>query len=107
MAFLVRNLVGNSIKFSQQSGKIEISGEETRDGIRFVVRDHGVGMQLNQLDRYGKADSYPSQSGTWGERGTGLGLKLCYEFVSRLEGSIEIGPAEGGGTQATVDLPRI
>lgn len=107
VAFLVRNLINNAIKFSNHSGKVEVEASVTDDGIRFVVRDHGVGIEPERIRSLKEGENYFSETGTWGERGTGLGLSLCAEFVKRLQGAIEFDSSPGKGTVVTVTLPNL
>jgi PAS domain S-box-containing protein len=107
VAFIVRNLVNNAIKFSTQGGKIEIIAGEEENMVRFSITDHGVGVEPERLATLREGAHYFSQAGTWGERGTGLGLKLCHEFAERLEGRIEFASRPGEGTRVTVLLPQL
>jgi signal transduction histidine kinase len=107
VAFLVRNLTNNAIKFSTQSGKVEVTAGATEKGIRFSVRDHGIGIEPERVSTLREGENYFSETGTWGERGTGLGLNLCHEFVQRLEGSMTFDSVPGGGTVVSVELPQL
>jgi PAS domain S-box-containing protein len=107
VAFLARNLINNAIKFSPKSGKIEILAQSGLDGVTFSVRDYGAGISTEALDAIHSSKRLFSKSGTWGEQGTGLGLNLCYEFVARLGGTLEIELADGGGTLAQIQLPNL
>ncbi len=107
VAFIIRNLINNAIKFSVEGGRIEVAAENPGKAVSFTVRDHGVGFDAHQIAAFRDGSRYSSQAGTWGERGTGLGLKLCYEFVERLEGSMQINSAKGSGTEVMVYLPNL
>ena len=107
VAFIVRNLINNAIKFSSEGGRIDVSAREAGKAVSLTVRDEGVGIDPGQVARLRDNAAYSSQAGTWGERGTGLGLKMCYEFVDRLEGSMQIESAKGSGTEVTVYLPQL
>lgn len=107
VAFLVRNLINNAIKFSTHSGKVEVVVAETDEGIRFTVKDYGVGIEAERIRSLKEGENYFSETGTWGEQGTGLGLSLCAEFVKRLKGAIEFDSAPGQGTLVTVTLPQM
>lgn len=107
VAFLARNLINNAIKFSQQAGRIEVEGREGTGFFSFSVIDHGVGMDPEKISHLREGSEQSSSTGTWGERGTGLGLKLCFEFVDRLGGSLQIASTRNKGTTVTVTLPQL
>ena len=107
VAFLARNLINNAIKFSPQAGSIEVEGREGEGFFTFSVIDHGVGMHPSKVAHLREGSEQSSSTGTWGERGTGLGLKLCFEFVDRLGGSLQIASIPGKGTTVTVTLPQL
>ncbi|HSH09094.1 MAG TPA: sensor histidine kinase, partial [Oceanipulchritudo sp.] len=107
VAFIVRNLINNAIKFSTEGGKIEVEAQEAPGAVTFTIADHGVGIEPHRITTLREGSHYFTEAGTWGERGTGLGLKLCFEFVDRLEGEIHIESAKGSGTIVTVRLPQL
>lgn len=107
VAFIVRNLVNNAIKFSLQGGKIEVATEEAADRVSFSISDQGIGVEPKRISTLKEGSHYYSEAGTWGERGTGLGLKTCYDFVERLEGTIDFKSIPGKGTCVTVTLPQM
>lgn len=94
---ILRNLILNGIKFSKAGGNIEISATEKEGWITIAVRDFGVGIQPEvQKILFEKTMGY-STRGTANEKGTGLGLILCKEFVEKNGGTIwlESKPGEG------------
>ncbi len=107
VAFIIRNLVNNAIKFSMQSGLVEIEAAEDGDFVTLTVRDYGVGIEPKRVSALMEGGNTFSQAGTWGERGTGLGLALCYEFAERLNGSLNIDSGPSGGTVVKVSLPKL
>ncbi len=107
VAFMARNLINNAIKFSMQGGKVEITAEETGNRVRFAIADHGVGIPPERMAKLREGSQHFSEAGTWGERGTGLGLKLCYDFCERLGGSLRVDSAPGRGTVVSVELPQL
>jgi PAS domain S-box-containing protein len=107
VAFIARNLINNAIKFSAQAGKVEMVAESIEDAVRFVITDHGVGFDPQRIGSLREGTGHFSQAGTWGERGTGLGLKLCHEFADRLGGRIDFDSAPGRGTRVSVWLPQL
>ncbi len=96
---VIRNLISNAIKFTDKGGKIIIKAEsESNDMYTVVVEDNGVGMSKDQIDKlFDTAEIYTTR-GTANERGTGLGLKLCKEFIERMDGNIWVESTEGKGS---------
>lgn len=107
VAFIVRNLVSNAIKFSMQNGKIEVSASEADGMVRFAITDHGVGVEPRRIQTLKEGTHYFSEAGTWGERGTGIGLRTCYEFALRLNGNIDFQSDPGKGSRVVVILPQM
>jgi len=103
--FVVRNLMNNAIKFSYQNSKIEISQELKDDLYVFTIQDYGIGMNRETLEKLFKIESTHPISGTANEKGTGLGLIICKEFVERNGGSIWVESKEGKGSSFHFNLP--
>jgi signal transduction histidine kinase len=99
LATVLRNLVGNSIKFTPAGGGITIACEKGTDG-RFVihVRDSGVGMSQQAIDNLFRIDRRVTTPGTAGEKGSGLGLLLCRDLVERMGARMEVASKVGEGT---------
>ena len=95
--FIVRNLLTNAIKYTYEKGKIEISSDsKTRPGfIVFAVKDNGMGIDSALLPNIFNP-SY-SVTGTANEKGTGIGLMLCKEFVQQNGGEIWVESEPGKG----------
>ncbi|MXV16795.1 tetratricopeptide repeat-containing sensor histidine kinase [Hufsiella ginkgonis] len=96
--FIVRNLLSNAIKFSRPSGMIEIAADRDSEPgtIIFSVRDYGKGISKVQQELFLKANLDVS-FGTSGEKGTGIGLMLCKEFIKANQGRLWIESEEGEG----------
>jgi two-component system, sensor histidine kinase LadS len=88
--FIVRNLLGNAIKFSFKNGVIKIQVNQKDKGFVLSVIDEGVGMTEEQIQKIATQKIIPSTRGTAKEKGSGLGLVLCREFVEMHGGSMEI-----------------
>jgi PAS domain S-box-containing protein len=103
---VIRNLVSNGIKFSRNGGYVRISAARVDDPspmIRVTVRDDGVGIPAGaDLFKLGTGGSSP---GTRGEKGTGLGLYLCHDIITRHGGTISVDPATGAGAAFHFTLP--
>lgn len=85
---VLRNLISNSIKFTHTGGKITVSTSENHDEHVVSVADNGVGIPEEKLDILFRIDKNFSTKGTQNEKGTGLGLVLCKEFVEKNGGRI-------------------
>ncbi|MEM9341282.1 MAG: HAMP domain-containing sensor histidine kinase, partial [Bacteroidota bacterium] len=104
-ATILRNLLQNAIKFTQEKGQISVSASRVDDFVGIKVSDTGVGMEKDKVKRLfefsGKSVSY----GTAGEKGVGLGLRLVHEFTKINQGDVKVDSVQGGGTSFTVFLP--
>ncbi len=109
VATIVRNLLANAIKFSYANAKVEVEISETDDLVLLKVRDHGMGIAPELLDSLfadSKAKSLASTNGTAGEEGSGLGLRICYDFATRCKGNLSVESTEGLGSVFTLALPK-
>jgi signal transduction histidine kinase len=103
---VLRNLIVNAIKFSKAGGNIEISATEKEGWITMAVRDFGVGIHPEvQKILFEKTMGY-STRGTANEKGTGLGLILCKEFVEKNGGTIWLESEPGKGSTFYFTLPK-
>ncbi|MBI5326352.1 MAG: response regulator [Ignavibacteriae bacterium] len=88
---VLRNLISNAIKFTGGGGKIRISANKTKDGYLLVsVKDNGIGILEEDLQKLFKIDTYFTSPGTSGEKGTGLGLVLCKDLIEKCKGKIHV-----------------
>ena len=104
---VIRNLISNAVKFTNISGTITLTAIKYAHTIEISVHDTGVGMTTEQMDKLFRALPNISTSGTGGEKGIGLGLLLCYEFVKANHGNISVSSVEGKGSTFTVVLPGV
>lgn len=97
LGMVLRNLISNAVKFTPRNGKIDIY-TETRDGIlMFCVKDTGIGISNeNQKKLFSK--EHISTFGTDNEKGTGLGLGLCKEFVTKNNSELMVESQENEGS---------
>lgn len=95
---ILRNLVSNALKFSFANGKIEIKAIMRPDEIEIQVKDTGTGIMKEDCDQLFKVGSFLSETGTENEKGTGLGLILCKEFVEKHGGRIWVESEIGKGS---------
>ncbi len=103
---VVRNLLNNAIKFTGINGTIEIGIENTETHACFTIKDSGVGMSQSQVDKLFRIDRQISTRGTGGEKGTGLGLIICKEFIESCNGRISVESEPGKGSVFTIILPQ-
>jgi signal transduction histidine kinase len=104
--FIVRNLLTNALKFTEKGGKIVISAKENGKFIELSVSDTGVGIAEETKERMFRMDAVQSTKGTDNEKGTGLGLILCKEFVRKNGGDIWVNSHEGQGSIFTFSLKK-
>ncbi|WP_226177112.1 ATP-binding protein [Hymenobacter lucidus] len=104
---ILRNLVGNALKFTPPGGKVEFSAVSAAGGITLTVTDSGRGMPANLVAEVLSNSPVTAPTAPIGPRtGTGLGLLLCKAFVQRHGGTLDIRSAPGGGTSVVVALPH-
>src|SRR3984957_3872738 len=102
---VLRNLLSNAIKFTPVEGCIFLDARELRSCIEISVQDTGMGISQEGLQRL-MSQNYYSTRGTGGEAGTGLGLMLCKEFLSRNGGQMNIQSEPGKGSIFSFTLPK-
>jgi len=102
---VLRNLVSNAIKFTQTSGRITISAKKIKNDLIVNITDNGIGMPKEHIVKlFTVSDNY-STPGTQNEKGTGLGLILCKEFVEKNNGKIWVESIVGNGSSFYFSLP--
>lgn len=105
-AFIIRNLVNNAIKYTPKGGTVDIRAEKEGSGhVRITIRDTGSGFDHTVLDKLFSAEPVQSRNGTAGEPGTGLGLRLCYEFANLNHAVINVQSEPGQGAVFSVLFP--
>jgi PAS domain S-box-containing protein len=102
---VMRNLILNAIKFSHKEGKIKVSAIEADHVIQVSVKDDGVGIPAEIQSGIFRIDKHTITTGTDNEIGTGLGLILCKDFITRHQGSIWVDSTPGKGSTFTFSLP--
>src|SRR5450432_2664515 len=104
VTLVLRNLLSNAIKFTPEKGKIIIRVNNETPFCRVSVIDNGIGMDQEGLARI-QDNSYYSTNGTAKESGTGLGLMLCRDFLSKNGGTLMIESEPGHGSVFSFTLP--
>lgn len=102
---VLSNLVSNAIKFSPENGKILISANEKEQNVTIKIKDEGIGMTDEHISTIFDIKNSKSTPGTKNEKGTGLGLIICKEFVERMGGSISVNSRQGKGSTFNIELP--
>lgn len=100
-----RNIYFNAIKFTHIKGKIEISASKTQNELQIVFKDNGIGMTPEEKEALFTLGEASSQLGTMNERGTGLGLIVCQEYLSKCNGYIKVESQKNMGSSFIVCLP--
>ena len=103
---VLRNLLSNAIKFTPEEGHICIEAKEMRSHIEVFVQDTGRGLSEDNIQKLMVEDMYYTTKGTGGEAGTGLGLMLCKEFLSRNGGRMNVQSEPGKGSIFSFTLPK-
>jgi len=107
IATVVRNLVSNAIKFSHKGAFIRIATKKIENNqIQVSISDNGIGIQNEKLESIFDSETTLSMKGTEGEQGTGLGLKLCKEFVEKNNGRIWVESKAGEGSTFYFTVPE-
>jgi len=101
---VLRNLVNNSIKFTNNNGKITINTDKSDKNVIIIVQDNGVGISRHILKNIFDVNKQFTSKGTNGEHGSGLGLKVCKDLLEKINGSIHIHSEFNKGTTTTVIL---
>ena len=102
---ILRNLITNAIKFTHKDGSISIASRVKNGKNEITVSDTGIGMNESTREKLFKINEKISIRGTEDEKGTGLGLLLCKEFVERHGGEIWAESELGKGSEFKFTMP--
>ena len=105
LSTVFRNLISNAIKFTPENGRIKIKVRLLTQRAEISVIDTGVGIAPENIANLFRIDKQVSTLGTKNEKGTGLGLILCKEFVDKHKGIIKVSSERKNGTEFKVFLP--
>ncbi|MFD0799477.1 ATP-binding protein [Maribacter chungangensis] len=103
---IFRNLISNALKFTPQNGHIWLTSYQEEDTVVVQVKDNGIGMSEDVVNKIFNPSDYHTTFGTNNERGTGLGLKLCKEMVLKNNGDIWVKSTVGKGSVFSVRFSR-
>ncbi len=105
LRFILRNLISNAIKFSYRKGVVEINTHmDGTDKVIISISDNGKGIESDRIDLLLSSSQINSTMGTENEKGSGLGLILCREFMKKINGEINIESKKYKGTTVTIVL---
>lgn len=102
---VIRNLLSNAIKFTNHGGRIIINTEKHDNLVQLSITDNGIGMDGEQLDKLFEFDGEKPSRGTEGEKGSGLGLQICKDFVEKNGGILKVKSKIGIGSVFSVIFP--
>ena len=102
---VLRNFINNAIKFTNQGGKIEVDVRCIHNEVVISVKDNGIGIAKNRIEKLFRIDESESTPGTANEKGTGLGLILCKEFIEKHNGKIWVESDVGIGSAFSISIP--
>ncbi|MFA8341539.1 MAG: two-component regulator propeller domain-containing protein [Rhodothermaceae bacterium] len=102
---IIRNLVSNAIKFTEENGEILIASQKINDNLIMSVKDTGLGMTDDTISKLFRIDVHHTTIGTGKEKGTGVGLILCKELVEKNGGEIWVESELGEGSEFKFSLP--
>jgi DNA-binding response OmpR family regulator/nitrogen-specific signal transduction histidine kinase len=106
MGTIFRNLVNNAVKFTHNGGRILVEAQEEEQFVVVKIADNGVGMTAEQLSKLKKDGFCVSSLGTDNEKGTGLGFRVCMDYIVKNKGSFDIESEKGVGTTIYIKLPK-
>jgi signal transduction histidine kinase len=104
LQLVLRNLVSNALKFTPKNGYIEVGMRQDFLNVEIFVKDTGIGMNEEIQENLFKSNRHNTTRGTENEKGTGLGLKLCKEFLDKYNGNIHVHSVLKKGTTITISL---
>lgn len=103
---ILRNLISNALKYTHPGGRVIVSSLDEKAFVKVSVADTGVGISEENQEKLFQSDTLHSTYGTKDEKGSGLGLLLCREFIRRQGGSLSIKSEIGKGSVFSFTIPR-
>lgn len=108
MRTILINLIQNSVKFTNEEGRIQVVARKNNNQqVEISVSDNGIGMSEEIKEKLFTIDRSIVKPGTNAEKGTGLGLLLCKDFIEKQGGTIKVESEEGKGSRFTITFPGI
>lgn len=103
---VLNNIITNAIKYSYKNGKIFIKSMEEKIYVTLKIQDYGCGIKQDELKNIFEIGKKNIMPGTDGEKGSGLGLMVCKEFINKLGGKIWVESDKGKGSTFYISLPK-
>ena len=103
---VIRNLINNSLKFTPSGGVIVIGTKQEDNFTEIWIKDSGIGISKDQISHLFEVDHAHSNVGTKGEKGNGLGLLLCKQFIEQNKGKIWVESTTNIGTTFRFTIPN-
>ncbi len=107
LSAILRNLISNALKFTPVGGVVRLTAREREDGWKVTVSDTGIGMSEERVRQLFDPYHASSTFGTANEKGLGLGLQICREFVQSHRGTLCVESREGSGSSFYFTLPAV
>ena len=105
LSTVLRNLISNAVKFTKSGGQIMVSASRDDAKCTILVRDNGIGIPEQNIEKLFRIDKSVVTPGTQNEKGSGIGLILCKEFVEKMGGTISVSSRQGVGTTFIIEFP--
>ena len=105
LSIIIGNLLSNAVKFTESGGTIILSANKNDMSFNIQVKDSGIGISPERIKTLFDVNEKKSSAGTQNEKGTGLGLLICKDFVKQHQGDIKVDSEIGKGTIFTLSLP--
>jgi len=102
---VLRNLLSNAVKFTHKSGTVSINATFNGNEVTISVKDTGIGIPEQKIRELFRIDTKYTRPGTDMEQGTGLGLKICKEFVELQGGTIRVESKANEGSEFIFSIP--
>lgn len=106
LSTVIRNLVSNALKFTNPGGQVVVKAKRNQTELTITVIDNGVGIRPEDIKKLFRIEESISTKGTRNEKGTGLGLILCKEFVEKHGGAMHVRSEPGKGSSFSFTIPN-
>ncbi len=106
VGLVILNLLSNAVKFTHNDGEVTIWNEEKETEVEFHIKDSGIGIDEEKLTQLFKESNFYTTDGTNEEKGTGLGMMLCKDFISKNNGRLWAESEVGKGSTFSFSLPK-
>ncbi len=105
ISLVLQNLISNALKFTGEEGDIKIYSKTKNDFVEITVEDSGIGLGAEDISKLFRIEIHATKIGGSKEKGTGLGLILCKDFVHKNGGEIRVESTPGQGSKFIFTMP--